>query len=73
MLVSMAGLTMREPGQIIEVDEDEGKRLIEAGFAAPEKKLFETVTVKLPENTSLLPANHPNQTTRATRNRSVRR
>ena len=35
MLVSMAGLVDREPGQIVEVSSEEAARLINAGFAEP--------------------------------------
>jgi len=46
MLVSMAGPTMRETGQIIEVDNAEAARLIAAGFAVPEKAPVETATIE---------------------------
>lgn len=53
MVVSMAGpLGVREPGQVIEVDEDEGKRLIAAGFAAREPEI-EAATIKPPEKAVL--------------------
>lgn len=37
MLVSMAGLTDREPGQIVEVTPEEAVQLLNAGFAEPVK------------------------------------
>ena len=52
MLVSMAGLSMREPGQVIEVDENEGKRLIAAGFAVREMEI-ETTSIEAPEKAVL--------------------
>lgn len=35
MIVSMAGLVDREPGQIVEVSAEEAVRLLNAGFAEP--------------------------------------
>lgn len=55
MLVSMAGLVNCEPGQIIEVDEDEGRRLIAAGFAVQEPEI-EVATFEPPEKAILLAA-----------------
>jgi hypothetical protein len=59
MLVSMAGpLGVREPGQVIEVDEEEAARLIAAGFAVPEKGEVETANVEPPEK-AVLPRGKP--------------
>lgn len=58
MLVSMAGPSMREPGQIIEVGEEEAARLIAAGFAVPERGEIETATVEPPEK-AVLPRGKP--------------
>ncbi len=60
----MAGpLGVREPGQVIEVSEEEAARLIAAGFAVKEKGEVETADVEPPEKT-VLPRGKPRKAVR---------
>lgn len=64
MLVSMAGLSLREPGQILELDEQEAKRLIAAGFAEPVTGKGIEAAVVEPLEKTILPRAKPKRANR---------
>lgn len=68
MLVSMAGLIMREPGQIIEVSSEEAVRLINAGFAEPAKDFGppEAAVIE-PSEKAVIPSPAPRKPSRKVR------